>query len=285
MKKCGYCGRENEQVVAACCECGTPLVDEEPGSLIALLRWTPKALSSSSIASSWPARWSARDALKCFAMMLIFRFLLEFIWRALQGMLHAFAQWSISGFGDFTYAVCFYALNILTALYFSRIESLPEFGEAFGVERSPSSLVWFAVVVTLILRWVGGMVLSLGWAHGVHSSYLWGFRHTFGPERYFYLIPVVLLAPLCEEIYMRGFLYRALRGSFAMLPSVGIIIAITAFSHWWEFRQSWWAVVGVTSITLLQCYLRERTGNLWDCIICHLVFNGTLLVGGLTPHS
>ncbi len=80
---------------------------------------------------------------------------------------------------------------------------------------------------------------------------------------------------------MRGFLYRAFRGSYPISLSLGVILALAGLTHWSQVHRSWVAAAEVGSLTILQCYLRERTGNLWDCIICHFVFNAT---GAFAPY-
>jgi len=113
---------------------------------------------------------------------------------------------------------------------------------------------------------------AAGLAKGVTSSDAWGFRHTLGPERYLFLVPA-LLAPFCEELYMRGFLYRAFRGSYSIQLSTLLIVGVVAWTHSNQFH-SWVAALDLSALTVLQCYLRER-GNLRDCMASHLVFNFT----------
>jgi membrane protease YdiL (CAAX protease family) len=93
------------------------------------------------------------------------------------------------------------------------------------------------------------------------------------------------MAPFCEELFMRGFLYRAFRGSYSILASTALIVGITAIMHVDQFLQSWAAVITISAMTVLQCFLRERTGNLWDCIICHLVFNATAIFASSLRHG
>jgi membrane protease YdiL (CAAX protease family) len=79
-------------------------------------------------------------------------------------------------------------------------------------------------------------------------------------------------------------LYRAFRGSYSIAASAALIVAITGLLHINQFSRSWAAVMSISAITLLQCFLRERTGSLWDCIICHLVFNFTGLLTSQLSH-
>ncbi len=74
---------------------------------------------------------------------------------------------------------------------------------------------------------------------------------------------------------MRGFFYRAFRGSYPIILSTGLILGITALTHWGQVHRSGFAALAIGALAVFQCYLRERTGNLWDCIICHFVFNAS----------
>jgi membrane protease YdiL (CAAX protease family) len=102
------------------------------------------------------------------------------------------------------------------------------------------------------------------------------FRHTAGLESYLFLVPLVLLAPIFEESIKRGFLYKAFRGSYPLWPSMVVIVAWTALRHWSQYLH-WIAAMNLSLLTLVQCYLREKSDSLWDCILCHMAFNSSLL--------
>jgi membrane protease YdiL (CAAX protease family) len=127
-------------------------------------------------------------------------------------------------------------------------------------------------------------MIVAGWGKGVYTSSIWGFQHTFGFERFLYVFPLLILAPLCEEIFMRGFLYRAFRGSYPVELSTLLVVAVTAYTHWDQFRQSGIAAVDITAMTVVQCYLRERTGRLQDCIASHFAFNASGLLFSAMRH-
>ena len=50
-------------------------------------------------------------------------------------------------------------------------------------------------------------------------------------------------------------------------------------------RPLWAAIMSISALTVLQCFLRERTGNLWECIICHLVSNATAIFASSLRHA
>jgi membrane protease YdiL (CAAX protease family) len=170
----------------------------------------------------------------------------------------------------------------LIAVYFARTESLVTFCKGFSLDRKPSDYAWRGVVLALMIRMFGHLMIHLGWAKGVHLGVVSSIEHTQGPERYFFLASLVLLAPFFEEVIYRGFLYRAFRGSYPVAISMAIILAWTANTHWSQYSQSLMAAFGLSLLTIVQCWLREKSDSVWDCILCHLAYNGSsLFVGGM----
>jgi membrane protease YdiL (CAAX protease family) len=207
-------------------------------------------------------------------MFVVFEFVIVEVWRAIGIVIPGFRYFSGTGAGHFVYSLIHYAVQISNVLYFARTETFQSFLKAFGLTARLSRYAWFGAAAALVIRSVGHMVITHGLSRGATTTSLWGFAHSIGLERILYLAPA-LMAPFGEELYMRGFFYRAFRGSYSVVASTLLILAITAFTHWSQVHRSWIAAVDIGALTLVQCYLRERTGNLWDCIICHFVFNAT----------
>ena len=281
--KCSYCGRENVDQAEYCAECGsrmTPrpasVVDAEPPELHA-------GSSPPSEIINLDNPWVAKDAWKCLGMFVVFHLGIGQMLRAVEILVPAFRHLAGTGAGHVIYSIIHYSVFILTALYFARVESLETFLKAFGLMKFPSTYTWFAVAVTLIIRLAGHWIVTSGLAKGATTTSLWGFAHTTGFDRILFLAPA-LMAPFAEELYMRGFFYRAFRGSYSVLASTLLILGITAWTHLDQYYRSWVAAVDLSALTLLQCFLRERTGNLRDCIICHLVFNATGALLALRLH-
>jgi membrane protease YdiL (CAAX protease family) len=283
MKHCEYCGRETGSEAVYCQECGTLLPQERAAGASEKLSPAEKEILADYDADVTAPRWTARDAWKCAGMMLVFYIVVSVVLAAGFYRFPAFRHWNHSGAGHFVSYGFEFGVFILTALYFSRVASLRTFLKEFGFSCGPSSYIWFALVVTLLLRGTSHLLITSGLSRGVANSSLRGFIHGTGFERYLFLAPL-LMAPLCEEMFMRGFLYRAFRGSYSIAASAALIVAITGLLHINQFSRSWAAVMSISVITLLQCFLRERTGSLWDCIICHLVFNLTGLLTSQLSH-
>ena len=174
-------------------------------------------------------------------------------------------------------SVLSYGLELFVAAYFARTESFAALWKALGLDHKPTSLAWWGVAMALILRALGHWMFVLGWSKGVANTALSGFRHSQGLESLFYLLPMIVLAPLFEESIYRGFLYKAFRGSYPTLFSILLIVAYTAYTHWPQYSHSAAAVVDLSLLTLVQCHLREKSASLWDCILCHFAFNASSL--------
>jgi membrane protease YdiL (CAAX protease family) len=299
MKRCSYCGAEYPDDASECPIDREPLPKNVPqppptskqfgdpaqsvvGDVAAPPQGQTETVDKKTPYLIFPGyQWSARAAWKCLGMLLVFEFVLGMIFFALDRQFPGFHRWHRGGVGHLSIAVFSFAIFLLTGAYFARTETLAAFWKGFGLDRKPSEYAWFGVTMALIIRGFAHFMIIHGWGKGLTNHDIIGFKNTSGPERYLFLAPLILLAPLFEESVNRGFLYKAFRGSYAMGISMGLIVAWTAWTHWSQYSHSWVAVFTLSMLTIVQCYLREKSDSLWDCIFCHFAFNLSLLfVGG-----
>ena len=277
MKRCRYCGNEYPDDATICFIDGESLPSNDPQPALSgeQTQGQIEAADKNVPDLTFPDyQWSARDAWKCIGMILVFEIVFFFISSPL--FLHFPGLWR-SGPGYFFKSILHSTICLLVAAYFARTESLASFWKGFGLNRKPSDYVWFGVVTGLIIRFFGHFLLIHGWGKGVFNYGIISFENTHGLERYFFLAPSLLLAPLFEESIYRGFLYRAFRGSYSMRVSMALIVAWTANTHWPYYSHSLLAAFDLSMLTIVQCYLREKSDSLWDCIFCHMAFNASLL--------
>ena len=83
------------------------------------------------------------------------------------------------------------------------------------------------------------------------------------------LVSGVLVAPVCEEVLLRGFLFRGLSNRFGVWVGALISSAIFATYHWYSVA-GW---ISIFVFGMLQCWVVRRCGSLWPCVIAHALFN------------
>jgi membrane protease YdiL (CAAX protease family) len=226
-------------------------------------------------------QWSARDAWKCVGMLLLIGFVTTAGVLSLDKTVAHFRAWRLSGWGYCLRSLLLhYGLYLLIAAYFARTENFHSFFRGFGLDRKPSASAWFGIAMALVIRIFGHLVLVNRWSRGVSNYDISAFRSTVGMARYLYLLPLLAFAPFFEETIYRGFLYKAFRNSYPLWASVALLVAWAAFTHWSYYSVSWVAAVDLSALTIVQCYLREKSDIIWDCILCHMAFNASLLFVG-----
>jgi len=88
------------------------------------------------------------------------------------------------------------------------------------------------------------------------------------------VLMIVLLAPIAEELFFRGFLFAGLRTRWSLWPAAITSGLIFGSVH---------APTGITTVVPLAvlgfalCWLYDRTGSLWPCVIAHMINNGLAL--------
>ena len=81
-------------------------------------------------------------------------------------------------------------------------------------------------------------------------------------------ISAVIVAPLVEEIFFRGFIYQALRRTMAILPAALLTSVVFGIAH---IDPAIIIPIAVVGMILLGIY--RWTGNLWSSIITHAGYN------------
>lgn len=94
------------------------------------------------------------------------------------------------------------------------------------------------------------------------------FPRTVAGGALFVLIAVVF-APLFEEVFFRGFVYKGLRNSWGWWPAALGSAAVFGVAH---FQLTVFVPIFALGVALAWVY--ERTGSLWTSIAMHAIFNG-----------
>lgn len=89
-------------------------------------------------------------------------------------------------------------------------------------------------------------------------------------------IALVLLPPIVEEFVMRGFLFTNLRGRLSFMWSAVVVSLLFGLAHITQTAEGlfWSGAVSFFVLSMVLCYLREKTGSLWASIGVHMLQNG-----------
>ncbi|GAA3852108.1 CPBP family intramembrane metalloprotease [[Pseudomonas] carboxydohydrogena] len=99
------------------------------------------------------------------------------------------------------------------------------------------------------------------------------------------VLAIVVAAPVTEEFFVRGFLYRGWSESFLRIP--GAIILSSAVWTMMHLQYDWFFLGEVFSIGLLLGYLRYRSNSTWLTVVIHGLNNlaATIQTIWLASHS
>jgi len=82
-------------------------------------------------------------------------------------------------------------------------------------------------------------------------------------------ISLVVVAPVAEELLMRGVLFGRLRAKLPFLPTAILVSLVFAVAHW-QINVS----IDTFILSMAACFAREKTGTVFPGILIHMVKNG-----------
>jgi membrane protease YdiL (CAAX protease family) len=142
-------------------------------------------------------------------------------------------------------------------------------------------LVYFGLLIVSL--WIIGPLTGIN----LEQEQELGFDNLFSPiEKVMGLIALVLLPPVVEEFIFRGFLFGGLRTKLNFAWAAFITSLLFAAPHLFASSEGllWVAGVDTFVLSVVLCYLREKTGALWTPIAIHGIKNAiayTILLTGV----
>lgn len=150
-----------------------------------------------------------------------------------------------------------------------------------GLGTFRSSYIWkallgYGAVVLLniiVFTWIGSLFPHLNLSQkqdlGVDTA-------AAGQALIPMFIALVIIPPFVEEFIMRGFLFTALRSRLSFAWSASIVSILFGLAHITQSDNGlfWTGAVSFFMLSMVLCYLRERTHSLWPSIGVHMLQNG-----------
>lgn len=170
-----------------------------------------------------------------------------------------------------TYALSLFLILFVTPRLSKKFNTTPiELGLAHLPTFVDIGLAPIAYVVYIACaNFITSLMSHLPWfnadeAQDVGFNYLAG-----GGERVIAMLALVFIAPIAEEIIMRGWLYGKIRSKLKVVPAILITSAVFALLH-----GQWNVAVTTFVLSVVLCGLHEITGTIWSGIILHMLSNG-----------
>lgn len=181
---------------------------------------------------------------------------------------------------QFAYVLLAEAAAIGLVFWVLKLKKTPR--GAIGLGRRPtwndawSGLLGFGVYYLLLIV-VMALAAQLIPSLDLDQSQDVGFNQiNDGLDKLFAFSSLVLLAPIGEEVLMRGYLYSGLREKLKYLPSLLITSAIFSIAHL-EFGSGgplvWAAALATFVLSAVLVYKREKTGAIYAGILIHMLNN------------
>lgn len=91
-------------------------------------------------------------------------------------------------------------------------------------------------------------------------------------------LAVIVVAPVTEELFFRGFFYRALRTRFRIWSAVLIDSAVFTVIHI-QYIGTPEIFIVIAAFAAMACLVYEKTGSIFACIAIHAAFNTVASLG------
>jgi membrane protease YdiL (CAAX protease family) len=139
-----------------------------------------------------------------------------------------------------------------------------------GLLAYPAYFVVFLIVVAIASAAIPGL--------NIDQEQELGFDNVVGALPLIVtFISLVVLPPFVEELLVRGFLYTSLRKWFRFAWAMLVTSLVFAAAHLPQGGDSgplYIAAIDTFLLSVVLCYVREKTGTLWPGIVLHAIKNG-----------
>lgn len=186
-----------------------------------------------------------------------------------------------SALSSFLFALLVEGLTVLLLIRFF-VHKKVSFVEAVAFKRPTWLDLGYAIVATVV--YIALFAVALTMIEQIipvdtSQEQALGFdRAVTGSGLFLAFVSLVVLPPLFEEILFRGFLYGTLRRnhvSFVVSTIVtSLVFGVLHIFGGAEGEFLWIAVIDTFILSLVLCYLREKTGSIWASIYLHAIKNG-----------
>ncbi len=220
-------------------------------------------------------KWTAQDAWKGAGFILLMTMTLALLAFVVASRIQN-PIWLNELYVRAAFGLPIVAIYLLPPMYFAKSESLREFACDCGLTTKPTRNAWFGILLAGCAQVAFGFydLHNAGRSEAIHSPEFASLKLT----SFVILIHTGVINPFCEEIAVRGFLFRAFRGGYPFLMSTILIVAFTLLTHYATAFRTLGETFSFVAFGFIQCWLREKSTSLWDCIFGHMVWNSLYVI-------
>jgi membrane protease YdiL (CAAX protease family) len=179
---------------------------------------------------------------------------------------------------EFAYTFSVYALTLLAIYWFMRTRKL-QFRD-LGLLRprlQDFGITLLAYPPYFILNAAAALAANAFIHVNTAQQQQLGFQAVQPPvDLILTFISLVIIPPIVEEIVMRGFLFSSLKRGMRVVPAALLTSVLFASAHL-QFGSGapllWVAAIDTFILSLVLCYLRQKTNSLWAGIGLHALKN------------
>lgn len=125
-----------------------------------------------------------------------------------------------------------------------------------------------AFIGSTLILWLSQYVLP--WVDTEQTQNLGVSLFNSGFELALAFVVFVVVGPFVEEVIFRGFLFGKLRKNGVPFWLTTVVVStVFAIAHW-----QWNVALDVFFLSIVMCYLREKTGSIWASVFIHMIKNG-----------
>lgn len=213
-----------------------------------------------------------------FIAFFVCQYIVIFLWQAVVS-LHIFPDESVTSPAMQLFVLALsYVLALFVIVSLPRLVDLDkvrDIKKRLGISKKPSLLDLLLSVPGYGVYFVLTIALSI-LIHSVWSGFdaeqvqEVGFDnlHVVG-EYLLAFIALVIIPPIAEEMLFRGYVYSRLREKTGFIASTLVTSLLFGIVH-----LQWNVGIDVFALSLVLCYLRERTGHIWAGVVLHMIKNG-----------